>query len=100
MARSRLVGTEVNGGIRTVNGGIDLGPGTRVDGDLTVAEAPRRLLSWGSRESRTPTIVIGPDSEVRGRLEFKREVDLHVHDSARIGAVEGAEPQRFSGDRP
>jgi DUF4097 and DUF4098 domain-containing protein YvlB len=95
-----LVGTELNGGIRTVNGGIDLGPGTRVDGDVTVAEAPRRLISWGSRERRTPTIVIGPDSEVRGQLVFKREVNLHVHESARIGEVEGAQPQRFSGDRP
>lgn len=95
-----LVGTELNGGIKTVNGGIDLGPGTRVDGDLSVAEAPRRLISWGRRESRVPTIVIGPDSEVRGRLVFKREVHLHVHDSARIGEVEGAQPQRFSGDRP
>lgn len=95
-----LVGTEVSGGIRTVNGGIDLGRGTRVLGDLTVEEAPRRLISWGSRESRMPTIVIGPDSEVRGRLVFKREVNLHVHESARIGEVEGAQAERFSGERP
>lgn len=95
-----LAGTEVGGDISTVSGGIDLGPDTRVAGDLTVQEAPRRLISWGSRDSRIPTIIIGPGSEVRGRLVFKREVDLHVHESARIGDVEGAQPQRFSGDRP
>lgn len=95
-----LVGTEVGGDVGTVNGGIELGPDTRVAGDLTVEEAPRRLITWGSRESRTPTIIIGPDSEVRGRLVFKREVDLHVHESARIGEVEGARAQRYSGARP
>lgn len=95
-----LVGTEVGGNVGTTNGNIELGPETRVAGDLTVEEAPRRLITWGRRESRTPSIIIGPDSEVRGRLVFKREVELHVHESARIGEVEGASAQRYSGDRP
>jgi hypothetical protein len=41
--------------------------------------------------------VIGPDSEVVGAIVFKREVELFVHESARIGRVDGAEAKRYSG---
>lgn len=95
-----LEGTEVTGGITTVSGNITLGPDTQLHGDIEVKEARRRLISWGSRESNMPRVVIGPGSEVRGRMEFKREVALYVHETARIGEVEGADPIAFSGDRP
>jgi hypothetical protein len=41
--------------------------------------------------------VIGPNSEVVGPMVFKREVELFVHESARIGRVEGAEAKPYSG---
>jgi hypothetical protein len=31
---------------------------------------------------------------------FKREVELYVSDSATVGKIEGAKPQKFSGDHP
>jgi hypothetical protein len=37
---------------------------------------------------------------VQGTLQFKREVELYVSDSATIGTVDGATPQKFSGDQP
>ena len=40
-------------------------------------------------------MVIGPDAEVSGPMEFRREVSLYVHRTARIGQVTGAEPVRF-----
>ena len=45
-------------------------------------------------------MVIGPGSVVQGTLNFEREVELYVSDTATIGAVEGAKVVRFSGERP
>jgi hypothetical protein len=56
--------------------------------------------SWFHMSSHKPRIVIGPHATVAGTLEFKREVDLYVSDSATIGKVEGASPQKFSGEQP
>ena len=36
--------------------------------------------------------------QVEGPLDFRREVDLYVHRTARIGPVSGAEPVVFDGD--
>jgi hypothetical protein len=44
--------------------------------------------------------VIGPHAVVQGTLEFRREVELYVSDSAQIGAVKGATAQKFSGANP
>ena len=45
-------------------------------------------------------VTIGPRAVVEGRLVFKREVELFVSDSAKIGAVEGAKAVSFSGAQP
>jgi hypothetical protein len=45
-------------------------------------------------------VIVGAESVVEGPLVFERPVELFVHETARIGEVEGAEPQRFSGDSP
>jgi hypothetical protein len=37
---------------------------------------------------------------VEGTLDFEREVELFVHDSARIGKVSGATAKKFSGATP
>jgi len=55
---------------------------------------------WNWSASRDPRVVIGRDSEVRGELVFEREVELYVHESAKIGKVTGATVQRYSGNRP
>lgn len=83
---------EIGGKLTTTNGSVLVGSGSLIEGGLLI----RKPKGW-STESRAPRIVIGPDAEVRGDLVFEREVRLYVHDRARIGRVEGATPQRYSG---
>jgi DUF4097 and DUF4098 domain-containing protein YvlB len=87
----------VGGGLRTTNGDIEVGAGSRVVGGILV-EKPN--ASWFWRKQRVPQIVIGPGAVVEGTLKFEREVELYVSESAKIGAVEGAKSVMFSGDEP
>jgi hypothetical protein len=88
-----LNAAHVGGRIKTVTGDIDLGPGSEVDGDLIVERSHGTQIS-----ARMPRIVIGPGAVVKGKLRFEHPVKLYVSDRATIGAVEGATPERFSGD--
>lgn len=93
----KLDAAHVGGGIQTVNGDLTIGANSRVEGGIFIDEN-HSMFNWGT--SRKPRVVIGPHAVVQGTLKFKREVDLFVSDSATIGAVEGATPQKFSGDQP
>lgn len=95
--RIELSAAHVAGGIKTVGGSIELDAGSRVDGGILVEKPTLSFLNIGKR---TPTIVIGPNATVGGALKFERKVELYVSDSAKIGAVEGATPIKFSGERP
>ena len=92
-----LVATQVDGDIETVNGDITVGVGSHVKGGIRV-EKPTG--NWGPRmgKPKVPRIVIGPNAVVEGQLIFEREVTLLVHDSAKIGPVTGATPQRFDSE--
>ncbi len=92
----KLDGAHVGGGLETVSGDITIGANSRVEGGLLVNE-DHSWFHWGT--SRKPRIVIGPHATVEGKLVFKREVDLYVSDSAKIGPVEGATPTKFSDDQ-
>jgi hypothetical protein len=46
---------------------------------------------------RNPRIVLGPNAVVEGPLVFKREVNLYVHKTARIGQVTGGTAVRYDG---
>lgn len=94
--RFALDAAHIGGGIETVGGDIDVGADSRVEGGILVD----RSNSWFNWSSRKPRIVIGPHAVVQGALEFRREVDLFVSDSATIGAVTGATVQKFSGAQP
>jgi DUF4097 and DUF4098 domain-containing protein YvlB len=88
----------VGGGLKTVNGDILVGADSRVEGGILV-EKPNQ--SWFNKSNhRPPRIVIGPGAVVEGKLRFEREVELLVSDRAKIGQVEGATAQSFSGDAP
>ena len=84
---------KVGGGIRTVGGDITVGAGSRVRGGITVEKPGTGWLRIG--KPKVPRIVIGPDAVVEGPLVFEREVTLHVHASARTGAIRGATARRF-----
>ena len=93
--RFTLDAAHVGGGIETVSGDIEVGANSRVEGGILVDK--QHGWSWGNRK---PRIVIGPHAVVQGTLEFRREVELFVSDSATIRTVTGATPQKFSGDHP
>ena len=94
--RIALDAAHVGGGIVTVSGDVEIGADSRVEGGLRV-DKPSGWFNW---KDRKPRIVIGPRAVVDGPLEFRREVELYVSDSARIGTVSGATAQKFSGDHP
>jgi DUF4097 and DUF4098 domain-containing protein YvlB len=93
----RVAAAHVGGSIDTVTGGIDLAPSARVDGGIHV----QKDSGWSDSVSQTPPrVVVGPGSVVGGTLNFERPVNLYVSDRATIGAVQGATPVRYSGERP
>jgi len=79
----------VGRGIKTVNGDIEVGAGSRVEGDIVV-EKERGFSTW--RTKRTPKVVIGPNAVVTGELRFEKEVELHVSKQAKVGKITGATP--------
>lgn len=93
----RLETAHAGGGIRTVGGDISVGADSHVEGGILI-EKPN--TGWFRRTPRTPRVVIGPRAVVSGTLEFRREVELFVSDSAKIGNVVGATATTFSGERP
>ncbi len=97
-----LTGAEVGGDVSTVSGDIYLADGAVVKGDLIV-EKPSNW-GWGNKQNRKPRIVIGPGSVVEGAIVLKREVELFISDTARVGTVEGVmsldDAVRFSGEQP
>ncbi|GAA0710482.1 hypothetical protein [Dokdonella soli] len=94
--RFTLDAAHIGGGIETVSGDIEIGADSRVEGGIII-DKPHGW-SWG--KARNPRVVIGPRAVVTGTLEFRRDVDLFVSDSAKIGTVSGATAQKFSGDHP
>ncbi|NCT68838.1 MAG: hypothetical protein GXC76_14530 [Rhodanobacteraceae bacterium] len=94
--RIALDAAHVGGGIETVSGDIEIGADSRVEGGLLVDKPSG--WSWG--KSRNPRVVIGPRAVVTGTLEFRRDVNLYVSDSAKIDKVVGATPQKFPGEQP
>ena len=92
-----LDAAHVGGGIETVSGDITVGANSRVEGGILID----KVSGWFSNSNhRTPVVVIGPHAVVQGTLEFRREVELKVSDSAQIGTVKGATVVKFSGEKP
>jgi DUF4097 and DUF4098 domain-containing protein YvlB len=97
--RIELEASEIGNGIATVNGDITVGADSIVRGGILIEKPQGGWFNWGGN-SRVPRVVIGPNATVEGTLEFEREVELFVHDSAKIGTVRGATVQKFSGATP
>jgi DUF4097 and DUF4098 domain-containing protein YvlB len=91
-----LEAAHIGGGIETVSGDIEIGADSHVEGGIVV-DKPHGW-SWG--KPRNPRIVIGPRAVVQGTLDFRREVELYVSDSAKVGEIKGAKAQAFSGEQP
>jgi cytoskeletal protein CcmA (bactofilin family) len=91
-----LDATRVDGQLKTVNGDINVGARSYVRGGILVEKRAGSSLS--NQNNHKPRITIGPEAVVEGTLEFEREVDLYISDTAKIGKIEGATPIRFSGE--
>jgi hypothetical protein len=94
--RITVESAHVGGRISTVQGDVEIGADSRVDGGILV-ERPSGF-SWG--RNKNPRIVIGPNAVIGGSLVFKRDVDLYVSKSAKVGSIEGATPNLFDGATP
>jgi DUF4097 and DUF4098 domain-containing protein YvlB len=92
-----LRAAHVGGGLETVNGDLDVGADSRVEGGILVKKPSGTSFSL---THHVPEVVIGPGAVVNGTLRFEREVRLFVSDRATVGHIEGATPVRFSGDQP
>ncbi len=90
-----LDGARVAGLLSSSNGSMLIGDGSVVEGGLLMRKPNGRI-----NEDHPPRVVIGPGAQVNGTLTFERAVHLYVHDSARIGTVDGATPMRFRGSEP
>jgi DUF4097 and DUF4098 domain-containing protein YvlB len=94
--RISLDAAHVGGGIETVSGDVEIGADSKVEGGVIV-DKPHGF-SWG--KDKNPRIVIGPRAVVAGTLEFRRDVDLYVSESAHVGTITGATAAKFAGDHP
>lgn len=95
--RIALTAAHVAGGLHTVDGDIDIGSGSHVEGGILVKHGGG---GWFNFSTHKPRIVIGPGAVVQGDLRFERAVDLYVSDSATTGPITGAAAIRFSGASP
>lgn len=82
--------TIVTGEVENHHGGILITDGSVVQGDVAV----RKIED--DNDKTMPRVVIGPNTQVQGALIFERPVHLYVHETARIGEVTGATPERYS----
>ncbi len=87
--------SNIKGRIETVNGDITVGSHSHVHGGILVDKP----TGWGWGKPKVPRVIIGPNAVVMGELIFKREVELWVHSSAKIGKVTGAKVQTYT-DKP
>jgi hypothetical protein len=94
-----LADATVGGGITTVNGNIDIGANSHVQGGIIVHKPSTGFFHWWS-DSDKPRVVVGPGAVIEGTMKFDRAVRLYVSDTATIGQVTGATPGKFSGDHP
>ena len=63
---------------------------------------PRRQaeLRLVSGPGKPPRVVIGPRAVVQGTLDFRRDVELLISESAQVGTIKGATATRFPGEQP
>lgn len=102
----KLLSTKVDGHVETVNGNILIGEKTTVGRYLAVRKPTGWGINWG--KPRVPRIILGPNSVVSGDLIFEREVELHVHETAKYGKIvytlsgkpASLKPVVFSGKEP
>jgi hypothetical protein len=90
-------------GIELVNGDVELKSAARVRGDIVVRKPSGN--GWFNKNNKTPRVILGPNAVVDGNLVFEREVELYMHETAKLngqqnGPLAGGKVNRFSGSAP
>jgi len=89
-------GSHVGGNLQTTTGGIELTDGSVVDGDILIKK-PRGNWGWSWGKKKGPTVVIGANVEVKGRIIVENEdTKLFIDPSAKVGGVEGIQAQTLA----
>lgn len=88
--------SNIQGGLQTTNGDITVGGKSHVHSGILI-DKPH---GWGWGKPKVPRIVIGPGAVVMGELVFKRDVELFVHTTAKIGKVTGTKTQSYTDKIP
>ena len=89
-------GSHVGGSVQTTTGGIELTDGTVIDGDVVIKK-PHNSWGWSWGKKKGPTVVIGANVEVKGRILVENEdTKLFIDPSAKVGGVEGVQPQTLA----
>ena len=95
-----LTRAHVGGEIETTNGDVTVGESSHVDGGIHFEKPGGIMWSWGSKQQRTPHLIVGPNAVVSGEIRIDRDdVRVYVHETAKIGALKGATAKRYSGDK-
>lgn len=92
-----LDAAHVGGSIETAVGDITVGADSRVDGGVAIRRSQGFSISFSDS---VPVVIIGPGAIVNGPLAFERDVKLYVSDRATTGAITGATPIPFPGEKP
>lgn len=90
----------VDGGIRTVSGRIELRGNTHVHGGITLDKPKPSNGSDSAAAKRLPVIVIGPGVTVDGPIIAHHGGILRVSHQAWVGPIRGLETQWFDGPLP
>ena len=97
-----ISGSEIGGDISTVNGDVTVNGNSVVRGDLIV-ERPSRW-GWSEKNKRKPRVIVGPGTQIQGKIVLEREVELFISDTASVAEVSGEmsinDAVRFSDARP
>ncbi|WP_156762757.1 DUF4097 family beta strand repeat-containing protein [Woeseia oceani] len=94
--------SDIGGDVSTVNGDVTLTDNSVVRGNLIV-EKPGGWR-WSEKNQRKPRVIVGPGTQILGKIQLEREVELFISESATVSTVSGEmslnDAVRFSGARP
>ncbi len=85
-----IVAASVGGNIETSNGNIRVLDGAVVEGDIIIKKRRTGFwpFSWNWGNSRKQVVEVDADSRVNGTIHLYREVDLKIHERARVDSIE------------
>lgn len=88
----------VGQGLETVSGTLRLTGKSRVNHGITLSKPGPKM--HGKDIERLPTLIVGPNVEIAGKVIAERGATIWVSRTAKVDAVEGARVHWFDGNTP